>query len=264
MSMKIHIYTIGVVALALTMSGFPASVLAERDGLDVSVDTQLRTQTQGTDISASASTRSGETEDRQKQNVEEQDDQIENILDELGDEMEIELELEDDEDVALSLADLKLKIEARKNELEDEEGSTTPRFKNAVKNANEVRLAVHALLAAKPLLGGIGGQVSEIAKAMNDSVASTTNAEVEIQSRGFFARIFFGGDKKAAEIIGKETEHNQESIEKLNELMGQANLSTDLKTEIEAQIIALEEAQVRLQALAEKERSAWGIFSWRF
>ena len=90
---------------------------------------------------------------------------------------EFEFELEDDEGVASSFEDLKQKIEERKHELEDEGASTTPKFKNAMKNANEVRLAVHALLASRDLLGGIGEQVSEIAKHMNDSVATTTSAE---------------------------------------------------------------------------------------
>lgn len=230
--MNKYTYAIGTLALALAMSGLPAAALADNNRDEGNANAQVRVQTQGTD---------------------DQDDWD-----------EIEIELEDDEDMASSLDDLKQKIEERKQELKDEEASTTPKFKNAVKNANEVRLAVHALLASKELLGGIGEQVSEIAKHMNDSVATTTSAETKIESRGFLVKFFFGGDQKAAKVINKEVERNRESIAKLTELLNQATLSVDFQAALKAQITALEEAQARFQALAEKEQSRWGIFSWRF
>lgn len=269
--MKKYIYTVG--ALTLAMGILPVAVLAESNGGEVGLRTQVNVTTQETGVSTDVSARAGESMDEQKQKVEEQDDQSEvrssdeqkddeEMKDE--DQDEIEIELEDDEDIASSLDDLKQKIEERKLELKDEEASTTPKFKNAMKNANEVRLAVHTLLASKDLLGGIGQQVSEIAKQMNDSIATTTNAEVQIESRGFLVKLFFGGDKETAKVISKEAERNQKSIEKLTELLDQATLSVDFQAALKAQITALEEAQTRFQALAEKEQKLWGIFSWRF
>src|SRR3989344_1843854 len=99
---------------------------------------------------------------------------------------------------------------------------------------------------------------------MNDSVATTTRAEVKIQSRGFLARVFFGGDREAAEILDKETERNQESIAALTRLLEEGGLSAGIRTALSAQITALEEAQARLRALAEREQKLWGLFSWRF
>jgi len=246
--MKKYIAVTG--ALALAMSGLPAAAFAESDGGETSAQTQMRVQGPQENRPEVKGSNEQKSEDQEIQKPQE--------------EREIDLELEDDEDVAFSLDDLKQKIENRKQELEDEEASTTPKFKNAMKNANEVRLAVHALLASKDLLGGIGQQVSEIAKQMNDSVATTTNAEAQIESRGFFAKIFFGGDKKTAEVISKEVERNQKSIEKLKELLDRAALSADFQTALKAQITALEEAQARFQIITEKEQSRWGFFSWRF
>mgnify|MGYP001613974684 CR=1 FL=1 len=209
--MKKQIYTVGVFAFALVMSGLPIAAHAESDSDDGSANMKVGVQTQG-DRSKITSP------DEQKDDEEMKDEDQDEFEFELED--EFEFELEDDEDVASSFEDLKQKIEERKHELEDEEASTTPKFKNAMKNANEVRLAVHALLASRDLLGGIGEQVSEIAKHMNDSVATTTSAEAQIESRGFFAKIFFGGDKRAAKVIVKEAKRNQESIAKLTELLG--------------------------------------------
>ena len=159
---------------------------------------------------------------------------------------------------------MKQKIELRKQELDDEEASSTPKTRDIMKNANPVRLAVHSLLASKDLLGGIGPQVSEIAKRMNDSVATTTEVEAKVKSRGFLARIFFGGDSTSADIIAKEATQNQARIDSLTTLLNQANVSADVQATLKAQITALQTAQTRLKALAEREKKACGLFSWRF
>ena len=255
--MKKYIYVAGTFAFALAMSGLPVSAFADENSGE---SKQSSEDWQEQKIGWQENRPELKSPDEQKDDEEMRDEDH----DDFDFEDEFEFELEDDEDVASSLDDLKQKIEDRRHELEDEEASTTPKFKNAMKNANEVRLAVHALLASRDLLGGIGEQVSEIAKHMNDSVATTTSAEAQIESRSFLAKLFFGGDQKVAKVISKEVERNQESIAKLTELLGQASLSAGIQTALEAQITALKEAQARFQALAEKEQSRWGIFSWRF
>lgn len=254
--MKKHIYTVGTVALAIAMSALPAVAFAENGG-DGRGDSDIRTdvQIQTTDSGRVESSGRATSTERGNENVndEEQNDQD-----------ELEIELEDDGDRAVSLDDLKQKIEDRRQELEDEEASTTPKFKDAMKNANEVRLAVHTLLSSKDLLGGIGQQVSEIAKHMNDSVATTTNVEAKIQSRGFLTRLFFGGDSAAADVISQQVAQNQQRIDDLTALLGEANVSSDIRAVLTAQITAIQEAQARLQDLAERERKMWGLFSWRF
>ena len=289
--MNTYTYKIGTVALALAMSGLPAIALAENGGGEVGVQTQVRVQTQGSE--ASTSVRVGEDKqssstDQQKMNQVEPkqtqgstfgerqasssnnqasstrpsikggEDTNENVQ---GD---INLELESTTTPAFSLAGLKLSIEQRKQQLQQEVASTTEADKNIVENANPVRLAVHSLLASKDLLGGIGSQVSEIAKQMNDSVATTTNAEAKIQSRGFLTRFLFGGDSAAADVISQAVAQNQQRIDDLTKLLGGANVSADIQIVLKAQITALQTAQVRLLDLAQKEKSAWGLFSWRF
>ena len=164
---------------------------------------------------------------------------------------------------AISLDELKQMREKRRLELEQEEASTTPKVRGVVKNANPVRLAVHTLLASKELLGGIGPQVSEIAKRMNDSIATTTDVEAQIESRGFFKKLFLGGDREAAATLNGEVKSNQERIAELTALLGQADISDEVRTELTAQVNDLQAAQARLQDLAQKEQKRWGIFSWR-
>ncbi len=175
-----------------------------------------------------------------------------------------ELQRESTTTAALSWGQMKQLMKERKQELDDEEASTTPRLKSVMKNANEVRLAVHTLLASKELLGGIGPQVSEIARHMNDSVATTTSAEARIESRGFFTKLLFGGDKKASKDISKAVERNGENIAKLTELLNSANLQGEVKAMLETQLTAMQTQQTRLQDVAAGQAKLWGFFSWRF
>ncbi|MDD3531301.1 MAG: hypothetical protein PHV99_01785 [Candidatus Pacebacteria bacterium] len=257
----------GAVAVALAMSGLPAVAFAEDGGQEQSGDIQV------TSVQAEQVQQVGEVNrEAQKQSVEISREQEKQQLEassslqreERDNGQEIDFDLEDDSDRAVSIADLKQKIEMRKQELDQEEASTTESRKDIIKNANPVRLAVHALLASKDLVDGIGQQVSEIAKQMNDSVATTTNVEAKVQARGFITRLLFGGDKASGEAIAKAVEKNQENIAKLTELLAQANIGADVQATLNAQIAALKDAQTRLQALADKERNTWGLFSWRF
>lgn len=284
--MKKYVHVIGASVLALAMSGLPVVALAENgsgEGQD-GVNVQATVNVQGQDQKASESVREQQkqqqetTREQQKNQLEQDKNQIEasssneqkgnenmrGDVKEVTEVPEIDLELEDDSDVASSFDDLRQKIEVRKHELEQEVASTTEADKNIVENANEVRLAVHALLSSKNLVGGIGSEVSQIAKEINDSVATTTNAEAKIQSRSFLARLFFGGDSAAADVISQAVAKNQTRISDLAALLGEANVSADIQAILKAQITALQDAQTRLQALADKEQKMWGLFSWRF
>lgn len=278
MRMKKHTYVTGVLALALTMGTLPIVALAE-DGGDGGATVRANEQEQSTDAATSGVQEAEVANEQQKQAAEVSREQQKQLLeqekdlleassssqvrDEEGDEQEIDLEMEDDSDPATSLEDLKQKIEVRKQQLERETASTTPDHRNIVEDANPVRLAVHSLLASKELLKGIGPQVSEIAKQVNDSVATTTNAEVKIRSRSFFTRLLFGGDSEAANAISREVAKNQQRIDDLNKLFGEANVPADIQTTLKTQLTALEDAQARLQDLARREQKMWGLFSWR-
>lgn len=282
--MKKYIYITGTFALALAMSGLPAAALAENNGEEEHGDISVQVGAQAPDLSlqTGVSVRVDEEEHssggQQKKETVQHEGRVEAIgsddemdLEDMTDEQdfgddadEIHFDLEDDEDVAISLHDLQQKIEVRKHELDQELASTSPDHQQIVENANQVRVAVHSLLASKELLGGIGPKVSEIAKDMNNSVATTTNAEAKIQSRGFLVRLFFGGDSAAADVIAQQVAQNQQRIDDLNKMLGEANVSADIQVTLRAQIVAIQEAQVRLQELAQKEQSQWGLLSWRF
>ena|SRR3989344_4534770 len=275
--MKKYFYTLGASMLALNVSGLPAvpvpaiptqAYTTGVEGLDTGDiqvgNIQVQTDEQGDrnvqvgDIQVNTSSAGTNV---QVGDVQVKTDEQGRASVRVGD---LKFELENSAMPVFSFKELKQSIEQRKEELEQELASTTSQVQNVLENVNQVRLAVHALLASKDMLGGIGRQVSQIAQQMNDSVATTTSAEAKIQSRGFLTRLLFGGDSAAADAISQAVSKNQERVQKVTELLSQADISADVQTTLSAQMGALQAEQERLQGLAKKEKSRWGIFSWRF
>lgn len=266
--MKHYLYTTGAVALALAMSGLPAVAVAEKNGGDDArvqvaiASTSTTTVVSGQKPSIVGGEKEEDNEGSSTEGVESLKHNIEKAFESAKEARHFERE--DSAEQEFSAEGLKQSIEKRQHELEQEVASTTPEEQDIVKNANPVRLAVHSLLASKDLLGGIGQEVSQIAHEMNDSVATTTDAEIKIQSRGFLSRLFFGGDKQSADAINQAIARDQQNIQKLTDLLNQANITAEVKATLETQITAVKDAQARLQTLAQDEQKLWGLFSWRF
>lgn len=161
-----------------------------------------------------------------------------------------------------SMQELRECVQVRKEELKEEADELKGRIREVRQNQNEVRLAVHSLLAMEDLAGGIGKQVSEIAKEFNNSVRETIQAEEKIQKRSGFVKFFIGGDQEAAGILERETNMNQLRLEQLRQLRDNCDCSDELKAMIQEQIQNMEQEQNRLEEVAKGEQSRRGIFGW--
>ena len=291
--MKTYLYTTGTIALALVMSGMPLAVHADDNGGDgtesgdarptlytaqptaikINHDSEERGESADTEkgeVRASTTIRVSEQE-REQHMASSSDEEHGNATSTAARERALtqfeerfQLRLESTTTPAQTIEQFKQMLEKRKQELEQEASSTATSTRAILKEANQVRLGVHALLASKDLLGGIGQQVSEIAQQMNQSVATTTNAEAQIQSRGFWTKLLFGGDSEAANTIADQVSQNKERIQQISDLLSQATTSAEVKAELQTQLEAMNQEQVRLEALAKSQNSLWGLFSWRF
>jgi len=126
---------------------------------------------------------------------------------------------------------------------------------------NEIRIAVRTLLALENRTGGIGKNVSAIAREFDNSDKNISAAEAKIKGRGRLVRFFFGGDEKSAEIIEKEVAKNNERIAKLQNLLATCTDCDDAaKTLMQEKITALEQENTRLQQLATAEKLKKGLF----
>lgn len=159
-------------------------------------------------------------------------------------------------------AEVREMIQQRQQEMQQQMEEMQNRARNVYQNQNRVRLAVHSLLAMKNMTGGIGPQVSEIAREFNNSVQETIQAEEQIQSKSGFARFFSGGNEKAAEQLEQRTQQNMERVQQLQQLREECNCSEDVKQLMQEQIQNMEQEQERLQQLAQKEKRSKGVFGW--
>jgi hypothetical protein len=129
-------------------------------------------------------------------------------------------------------------------------------------NQNQVRLAVHALLSMENMTGGIGKNVSAIAREFNNSVMSTIRAEEKIQTRSGFARFFAGGDETTATELESEVEQNELRIQQLTQLRNECQCDQEVKDLMQEQIQLMQQEQTRLRELAQQEKKSKGLFDW--
>lgn len=158
--------------------------------------------------------------------------------------------------------ELRTMIQEKQQEMNQEVQSFGEKQQKVYQNQNEVRLAVHSLLAMEDLVGGIGPQVSQIAKDFDNSVQATIQAEEIIQNRNMIVRFFSGGDQEAAGEIEREVNQNNLRVQQLKQLREQCDCDEEIKNMFQEQIQNMEQEQNRLQQLAEKEKQAKGIWGW--
>jgi type II secretory pathway pseudopilin PulG len=132
--------------------------------------------------------------------------------------------------------------------------------RDRIKNENEVRIAVTTLLDVEDLSGGIGRNVSAIARDFNNSASSVRKIEDRIQSRSSFVRVFFGGDQEAARELANQTAQNDARIVELRQLINNASLNSEVRATIEDQVRIIQLEQERLQQLSTREQKDRGLF----
>jgi hypothetical protein len=131
-----------------------------------------------------------------------------------------------------------------------------------VRNPNEVRDAVHSLLAMENRTGGIGPQVSAIARKFNNSANVSQQYENRITNRDVFSRFFFGGDRQAATELANLTAQNQARIAEIENLMNSTTLDADTRSMMDEQLQLLQQNVVFDQQLAAQAQKDRGIFGW--
>jgi len=163
---------------------------------------------------------------------------------------------------ARTMTEAREMVKERKQEMAQEIKGLSNIQQKVYQNQNKVREAVHALLSLEDLASGIGSQVSDIARGFNNSVQATIIAEEKIQKRSAFVRFFIGGEKNATEDMEQELNQNQQRIQELKQLREESVGGEEVKAMMQEQIQKMEQEQVRLQQLADRENSANGVFGW--
>lgn len=128
---------------------------------------------------------------------------------------------------------------------------------------NRVRETVHMLNALRKeagLEGGIGQNISEIARGFNNSAKVIEQNREEIRQRSGFTRFFAGGDAEAADKINQQVNQNQQRVERLQQLRDQ--MPEDVRDLVGEQVQQLEQEQKELKELALEQKNKKGLFGW--
>lgn len=160
--------------------------------------------------------------------------------------------------------ELRNMIQEKQQEMNQEIEQLKEQKKEIYQNQNHVKLAVHSLLAMEDLVGGIGKEVSQIAREFDNSVQATIEREEKIQGRNSFIKFFIGGDQESAEFIEQEVGRNLERIEELKLLKDSCACEVEVEMLLGEQIDSMEIEQDRLKELAQAEKQTKGIFGWLF
>lgn len=162
-----------------------------------------------------------------------------------------------------SIGQARARIQIMQEEMQEEMMQAKGPRKEVLQNQNEVRMAVHSLLAMENLTGGIGPQVRQIARNFNNSVQATIRAEENIKERGAFMRFFAGGDEGAAEEIKEQVSENRQRVEELRQLRETClGCPEEVRQIMQEQIQDIEQEQERLSRLVQREKNSKGIFGW--
>ncbi len=162
--------------------------------------------------------------------------------------------------VARNITDLRDSKRQKLEELNKSLQSESPERRVWLKNHNEVRIAVHTLLSLEDRTGGIGQNISALAREFNNSVSMSEKLEQKIQERSGIIRIFVGGDRDAAGQLANITSQNQARIQKIQQLITTANLDPDVRVFLEEQLQAMQAEETRLEKLATREQQDRGLF----
>ena len=163
-----------------------------------------------------------------------------------------------------NLSEVKQMIQEKKQEMNQEMQSMGEQQQKVYQNQNRVREAVHALLAMENLTGGIGRNISQIAREFNNSVQATIRTEGRIQTRNMLLKFFLGGDEEAAQEMEQEVNRNRMRIQQLKQLMQECDCDEEVKAMLQEQIQNMEQEQNRLQELTHNEKQNKGLFGWLF
>ena len=131
-----------------------------------------------------------------------------------------------------------------------------------VKNPNEVRDTVQTLLAMENRTGGIGPQISAIAREFNNSADAGRQYEDRINNRDPISRFFFGSDRQAAAELANLTAQNQARITAIETLMDTTNMDAGTRSLMEEQLQILRLNLAYDQQLAARAQQDRGIFGW--
>ena len=133
---------------------------------------------------------------------------------------------------------------------------------NSLQNQKMAQVAVQTMETTASMFGKSEADISRISNEIKNSLEITTRAEEQIRNRSRFVKFLVGGDDESAGLISQQIVRNEERLRELNRLILESDSDTQTKIILQEQIQNIEQEQLRLKLLAEKEMNNKGILGW--
>jgi hypothetical protein len=155
---------------------------------------------------------------------------------------------------------------ASSTEEEDNSSSTedksSSRSEEALQHMSEVAKKVQELLTTVGAKGGIGQQVSEVAKEQNDEQQATRDSIDKIDSRSGLLKALIGPNFKELGNIRAQIARTDDRIQKLNQLKDQFAGDAATQKLIGDTVTALQTQLASLENKVQTEESSPSLFGW--
>jgi len=132
---------------------------------------------------------------------------------------------------------------------------------NAEQHRSTIVNFVQSLQGIADREGGIGQQVRIIAQQQNQSATTTIQAMEKVQTRSKVKTFFFGSDYKNLGALRSETIQTRNRLEQLNQFMESVQSEGD-QTELQNQIQALEQEQIKIESFVKAQEGKFSLFGW--
>jgi len=225
-----------ITIIAFLVFGFCLPVLAQQQGQQQNTQTQQQTQNQGEEQQIQTTTQT-QTQNQNNGNGQQVQTQIQQQTQNQGEEQQIQ---------TMTKAEVKERAGAVNG---DEHRSTVANFVQSLLNV------------ADREKGGIGEQVRLVAQEQNQVMEKVADQIEAVQKRNKVKTFLIGTDYKNVGALRSEMVQVRNRIEQLTRLMEQTQNQAD-KTALEAQIQAMHQEEVNIQAFIRANESKFSLFGW--
>ena len=146
---------------------------------------------------------------------------------------------------------------------QDETDESKGRSETARQHMSMVAQAVEELLTTQGAKGGIGQQISEVARQQQQAQQDIGGQLDKLEARRGWMKTLFGPDYKAIKNLEQQMEQNQLRIRQLEQLQAKVTNEAE-QTQIQEVIQALIEQNTALQEQIQAEEQAGSLLGWLF
>ncbi len=141
--------------------------------------------------------------------------------------------------------------------------SVSSRSEIARQHMSVVAETVEELLTTQGAKGGIGQQISEVARQQQQAQEDIEEQVDKLEARRGLMKKLFGPDYKAIKNLNRQMGRNQLRIQQLEQLQTQVTNQAD-QTQIQGTVQAMVEQNTVLQEQVRAEEQVGSLFGWLF